>query len=64
MRDAAVIDKMGSKKLTPFERSLLEVIDGERTVSEIVALSHASSFDACRTLYQFIQSRIVRRRAA
>jgi CheY-like chemotaxis protein len=64
MRDAAVIDKMGSKKLSPFERNLLEVIDGERTVSEIVALSNASSFDACRTLYQFIQSRIVRRRAA
>ena len=62
LRDAAAVAKLGSGKLTTFEKSLLDLVDGERTVSEIVAQSNASSFDACRTLYQFIQSRLVRKR--
>jgi len=37
---------------------------GERTVREIVAATHMSSFDACRVLGQFLQARIVRRKTA
>jgi hypothetical protein len=43
---------------------MLEMVDGERTVREIVAESHMSSFDACKILYQLIEARLVRRRAA
>jgi hypothetical protein len=41
---------------------VLDTIDGERTVREIIAASHLSSFDACRILTQLIEARVVRRR--
>jgi len=44
------------------ERVVLGAIDGERTVREIIAASHMSSFDACRILMQFLEARLVRRR--
>ena len=40
------------------------MVDGERTVREVVEQSHMSSFDACKILYQLIEARLVRRRAA
>ena len=46
------------------ERIVLEAIDGDRTVRDIIAASHMSSFDACRILLQFLEARIVRRRQA
>jgi DNA-binding response OmpR family regulator len=44
------------------EHLVLDLIDGERTVREIIAASHMSSFDACRILMQFLEARLVRRR--
>jgi CheY-like chemotaxis protein len=44
------------------ESVVLAAIDGERTVREIIAASHMSSFDACRILMQFLEARLVRRR--
>ena len=35
-----------------------------RTVREIIQQSHMSSFDACKVLYQLLEARLVRRRAA
>ena len=43
---------------------ILDAIDGERTVREIVQESEGSSFELCKILYQFVNSRIVRRKAA
>jgi hypothetical protein len=40
------------------------MVDGERTVREIIAQSHMSSFDACKVLFQLLEARLVRRRAA
>jgi CheY-like chemotaxis protein len=62
--DPVSIDALGQDKLARAERSVLEAIDGRRTVREIVAASHLSSFDACRILFQLLEARLVRRKAA
>ncbi len=63
--DPASLDTMGgNEKLARPERAVLEAIDGERTVREVIAASHLSSFDACRILFQLLEARLVRRRAA
>jgi CheY-like chemotaxis protein len=53
-----------STKLTTKENDVLRAIDGSRTVREIVDQMGGSSFDVCKILYQFVNSRLVRRRVA
>jgi hypothetical protein len=64
MRDPVAIDALPIDDLARPERVVLEVIDGQRTVRDIIAASHMSSFDACRILLQFLEARVVRRRPA
>jgi len=64
LRDQVAVDALGSEKLTRQEQLVLDAIDGQRTVREIIAGVVVGSFDACKILYQFLQSRLVRRRAA
>jgi hypothetical protein len=64
LRDQVALDALGSNKLTRQEQLVLDAIDGQRTVREIIANVDVGSFDACKILYQFLQSRLVRRRAA
>jgi len=64
LRDQVALDTLGSEKLTRQEQLVLDVIDGQRTVREIIGNVDVSSFDACKILYQFLQSRLVRTRAA
>ncbi|MEZ4231726.1 MAG: response regulator [Polyangiaceae bacterium] len=60
-QDPMAIERMGKQsELTKLEATVLAAIDGERTVREIVAEVHASSFDVCKILYQFVNSRLVR----
>jgi CheY-like chemotaxis protein len=61
-RDPMAIEAMGIDRLSRPERRVLDTIDGERTIREVVAASHLSSFDACRILGQFLEARVVRRR--
>ena len=61
-RDPMAIEALGQGRLSRAERIVLDTIDGERTVREVVAASHMSSFDACRILAQFLEARVVRRR--
>jgi CheY-like chemotaxis protein len=63
-RDPMAIEALGVERLSRPEKRVLDTIDGERTVREIIAASHLSSFDACRILTQFLEARVVRRRAA
>jgi DNA-binding response OmpR family regulator len=63
-RDEIAIDRLGNHDLTEQERIVLDAIDGERTVREIVEDSKGNSFDLCKILYQFVNSRLVRRKAA
>jgi DNA-binding response OmpR family regulator len=63
--DPASVESLGEdKKLSHGEQSVLDAIDGERTVREVIIASHLSSFDACRILFQLIEARLVRRTAA
>ncbi|MFO0676940.1 MAG: response regulator [Polyangiaceae bacterium] len=60
--DKLAIDSLGDDAISKEERAVLALVDGERTVREVVAASHMSSFDACKILYQFIEARLVRRK--
>jgi CheY-like chemotaxis protein len=63
--DTVAIERLGQDtNLTRQERAVLGAIDGERTIREIVDLTGGSSFELCKILYQFLNSRLVRRRAA
>lgn len=62
--DPVSIEALGEEKLARAERAVLSAIDGRRTVREIIEASHLSSFDACRILFQFLEARLVRRKAA
>jgi CheY-like chemotaxis protein len=63
--DTVAIERLGEDaNLTRQERAVLSAIDGERTIREIVDLTGGSSFELCKIVYQFLNSRLVRRRAA
>jgi CheY-like chemotaxis protein len=64
LADLGAVDALGMDRLARPEQKLLEMVDGERTVREIVAQSHMSSFDACKILFSLLEARLVRRRAA
>jgi hypothetical protein len=59
------LERLGEEaNLTRQERNVLEAIDGERTIREIVDAMTISSFELCKILYQFLNSRLVRRKVA
>lgn len=62
--DQVMLDGVGSGKLTRSEQLVLGAVDGARTVSEVVKESAVGSFDALKIIYQFLQSRVLRTRAA
>jgi CheY-like chemotaxis protein len=63
--DTVAIERLDQDtNLTRQERAVLSAIDGEKTIREIVDLTGGSSFELCKILYQFLNSRLVRRRAA
>ena len=63
VRDALALGPIDMGTLPGKEKVVLDAVDGERTVRAIIALSHMSSFDACRVLVQFLEARVLRRRA-
>ena len=65
VRDETAIRNMTAETALPAgERAVLAAIDGERTVREIVEGLGGGSFSTCKILYQFLNSRLVRREAA
>ncbi|HEX3594292.1 MAG TPA: response regulator [Polyangiaceae bacterium] len=58
------IELVGPATLTEAEQAVLLAIDGQRTVRQIVDAVPASTFDVCKILYQLLNSKLVRRRAA
>ncbi|MCB9593571.1 MAG: response regulator [Sandaracinaceae bacterium] len=59
-RDEETLRSMDPERFDGDERSVLETIDGVRTVREIIDASQLSSFDACKILFQMATSRLVR----
>jgi DNA-binding response OmpR family regulator len=63
--DAGVIERVDQEHdLTSPERAVLAAIDGEKTIRELVNELPGSSFELCKILYQLLNSRLVRRKAA
>lgn len=62
--DPVALAALGQGVMTKHERAVLDAIDSVRTLREVVRASHMSSFDACKIVCQFLQARLVRRRAA
>lgn len=62
--DDGALEAADSKKLSHRERLVLKAIDGRSSAREIVAKLEVSPFDAYKTLYELLRSRLVRRRAA
>lgn len=58
--DALALADVDRSRLSAEERAVLEAIDGRRTVREIVDATRLARFDACKVLYQFLSSRVVR----
>jgi hypothetical protein len=64
MVDQVALDSLGEGKLTRTEKMVLDAVNGVRTVSQVIKESSVGSFDAIKILYQFLQSRVIRTRAA
>jgi CheY-like chemotaxis protein len=64
-RDDGAAERLaGTAELTEQERAVLDAIDGTRTVRQVLDHVHGSTFDVCKILHQFLNSHVVRRRAA
>jgi hypothetical protein len=61
LRDEVALATVGDDTIEKVERTVLDAIDGKRSIREVVAASHLSSFDACRVLVQLLEARLVRR---
>ena len=62
--DAVALEAVGDEKLTRTDKLVLDAVDGSRTVNEVIRESPVGSFDAIKAVYQFLQSRVLRSRAA
>ncbi|HMA97454.1 MAG TPA: response regulator [Polyangiaceae bacterium] len=62
-RDDLTIDRT-KEDLTPEEQQVLGAVDGISTIREIIHANAGSSFEVCKILYQFLNSRLVRRKVA
>ena len=62
VRDDSAFGSLDVGSLPSREKLVLDLVDGDRTVRQIIAASHMSSFDACRILVQFLEARGLRRR--
>jgi CheY-like chemotaxis protein len=61
--DPVAIDSVGAENIGAQEQAMLDAIDGARAIRDIVSITHMSSFDACKILFQLMEARLVRRRA-
>jgi DNA-binding response OmpR family regulator len=64
IRDDLALRSLDMGTLPAKEKVVLDAIDGQRSIRAIIAASHMSSFDACRVLVQFLEARVLRRRAS
>jgi DNA-binding response OmpR family regulator len=62
-RDDAALGSQNPYELPEKERKVLDLVDSARTVRQVIAASHLSSFDACRILVQFMEARVLRVRS-
>lgn len=61
-RDARAEATLDVGALPDRERRVLELVDGVRSVRQLIQQSNMSSFDACRILAQLLEARVLTRR--
>lgn len=59
-RDEEALRTVDQSRFQGEERQVLEMIDGTRTIREIIDSTKLSSFDACKVLFQMATSRLIR----
>jgi hypothetical protein len=62
--DPVALENVHDSALPEREQAVLSGIDGERTIGELIDEMGGSSFELCKILYQFLNSRLVRRKAS
>lgn len=60
--DQVALDALGEGKLTRTDKMVIDAVNGTRTVSQVIKESSVGSFDAIKTVYQLLQSRVLRTR--
>lgn len=60
-RDELLISSLREGVLAGPERTVLDLVDGARSVREVLALSPMANFEACKVLVQLLEARLVRR---
>jgi hypothetical protein len=50
-------------ELEPEEKKVLALVDGKRTIKDVIRNSRRSSFDVCKILYRLLSARIIRKRS-
>jgi hypothetical protein len=60
--DQVALDSVGEGKLTQIDKLIVAAVNGQRSVNEVLKESLASSFDGIKSVYQLLQSRVLRPR--
>ncbi len=60
--DQVALDSVGDSKLTQIDRLIVAAVNGQRSVNEVLKESLASPFDGIKSIYQLLQSRVLRPR--
>ncbi|HXS17555.1 MAG TPA: hypothetical protein VN764_10230, partial [Polyangiaceae bacterium] len=64
-RDELYIENLSDhQELRPEEKRALSIVDGNKTVGEVLDAMGGSSFESCKILYRLLNGRLVKRRAA
>jgi CheY-like chemotaxis protein len=61
--DAVALDSVGEGKLTQIDKLIVAAVNGQRSVNEVLKESLASPFDGIKSIYQLLQSRVLRPRS-
>lgn len=61
---AATSFERGGEALGPRENSIMALIDGARTVQDLIDLGHLGEFETCKVLYGLLTLNLIRRREA
>lgn len=60
VRNEEALAAFDRDNLSRVERVVLEAVDGKRSVRDLLSHTHIASFDACKALFQFATSRLIK----
>jgi hypothetical protein len=63
-RDTVAMDPRALESLDKKERDLLALVDGERSIRDVLDASPMSRFEGCKILFQLLEVRFVRRKTS